>query len=254
MEGFFNNWDLCKFKSNLGEQATRFSHHGMWEFMSATSLKYPFKPSKLADDFEGFIHVITYCGLQFHCHSMTAEEYGNWRLPGFRVCWVLGPKNLITTLLQSGSFLDGCANHPLQLAAIPFLEPEHVHDKKVALQKHFKHKRDHVLKCLARIGLKLNLEHLPTHLKNGVTFFEELLKEKCIGVPGIFFDINPSRRRNLFSSPCHHFIRLSFGSPIEVLNMGVDAMARVLKRAKKEGMHVFGHSCKKSLGGSGNHV
>ncbi|KAI0693119.1 pyridoxal phosphate-dependent transferase, partial [Cytidiella melzeri] len=164
------------------------------------------------------------------------------------------------------SFLDGGANHHLQLAAIPFLEPEHVHNEKVALQKHFKHKRDHVLKRLARLGLKvsvppqatfyiwLNLEHLPTHLNNGVTFFEELLKEKCIGVPGIFFDINPLHRRNLFSLPCHHFIRLSFGPPIEVLNMGVDTIVRVLKRAKKEGMHTFGHSYKKSLGGSGDHV
>ncbi|KAI0690797.1 hypothetical protein BC835DRAFT_1521480 [Cytidiella melzeri] len=75
VEGILNDWDLCKFKSDLGEQATQCSHPGTWEFMSATSLKYPFKPSELADDLEGFIHVITYCGLQFHCHSMTAKEY-----------------------------------------------------------------------------------------------------------------------------------------------------------------------------------
>lgn len=40
------------------------------------------------------------------------DNVQNWRLPGFRVCWVLGPKNLITALSQSGSFLDGGANHP----------------------------------------------------------------------------------------------------------------------------------------------
>lgn len=85
------------------------------------------------------------------------------------------------------------------------------------------------------------------------TFFEELLKEKCIVIPGIFFDINPSHRRNLFSSPCHHFVRLSFGPPIESLDMGIDAMARVLKRAKKD-LHSMGHSYKKSLdGGSSLH-
>ncbi|KAI0345290.1 aminotransferase [Trametopsis cervina] len=187
----------------------------------------------------------------------------NWRLPGWRVCWVLGPKNLITALSQSGSFLDGGANHPLQLAAIPLLDPQHVRAEKLALQKHFKHKRDHVLKRLARLGLKvavppqatfyvwLNLEHLPSPLNNGLTFFEELLKEKCIVIPGIFFDINPSHRRNLFSSPCHHFVRLSFGPPIESLDKGIDAIARVLKRAKKEGLHAFGHSYKKSMDGSG---
>ncbi|TBU65499.1 aminotransferase [Dichomitus squalens] len=186
----------------------------------------------------------------------------NWRLPGWRVCWVLGPKNLITALSQSGSFLDGGANHPLQLAAVPLLDPQRVHEEKIALQKHFKAKRDHVLKRLDELGLHvavppvatfyiwLNLERLPAPLNNGLTFFEELLKEKTIVIPGIFFDINPAHRRNLFHSPCHHFVRLSFGPPLEDLDKGLDAIARVLKKAKKEGGHAFGHSYKKSVDGS----
>ncbi|KAI0690796.1 hypothetical protein BC835DRAFT_1417547 [Cytidiella melzeri] len=75
-KGILNDWDLCKYKSDLKEQATQYSRSGTWAFMSATSLKYPFKPSELADDLEGFIHVITYCGLQFHHHSLTAKGYG----------------------------------------------------------------------------------------------------------------------------------------------------------------------------------
>ncbi|KAJ3530042.1 hypothetical protein NM688_g7768 [Phlebia brevispora] len=78
-------------------------------------------------------------------------------------------------------------------------------------------------------------------------FFEELLKEKCIVIPGIFFDINPAHRSNLLSSTCHSYVRLSFGPPIEELDQGIDAIARVLNRAKKEGMQVFGHNYKKSL-------
>ena len=166
----------------------------------------------------------------------------------------------------------------LQLAAIPLLDPQHVHQEKVrpsiatssppiltrfslqiALQKHFKMKRDHVLKRLAKIGLKveipptstfyiwLNLERLPPPLNNGLTFFEELLKEQTIVIPGIFFDVNPSHRRNLFNSPCHHFVRLSFGPPMADLDKGLDAMDRVLHRAKREGMKGIGHSYRKSL-------
>jgi hypothetical protein len=30
-----------------------------------------------------------------------------------------------------------------------------------------------------------------------------------IVVPAIFFDINPGRRRDLLSSPYHHYVRLS---------------------------------------------
>ena len=93
-------------------------------------------------------------------------------------------------------------------------------------------KRDHVLERLKAIGLEvimppvatfyiwLNLEKLPDPINNGLTFFEELLKEKTIVIPGIFFDVNPAHRRNLFNSPCHHFVRLSFGPPLEDLNKG----------------------------------
>ncbi|PVF95854.1 PLP-dependent transferase [Serendipita vermifera] len=182
----------------------------------------------------------------------------NWRLPGWRVCWVLGPKNVISALSQSGSFLDGGANHPLQIAALPLLSAEHIKQEKIALQVHFKKKRDHVLERLAKLGLKvvtiphatfyiwLDLEGLPDPLNNGLTFFEELLKEKTIVVPGIFFDINPSHRRDLFRSPCHHFVRLSFGPPLKDLDMGLDAIEKVLKRAKKEGHKALGHGYKKS--------
>jgi len=168
----------------------------------------------------------------------------NFRLPGWRVCWVIGPKNLVSALSQSGSFLDGGANHPLQLAAIPLLEPKRCAEEKVALQKHFKKKRDFVLEKLKEMGLEvkippqatfyiwLDLSSLPEPLCNGLTFFEELLKFKTIVIPGIFFDINPSHRRNLFHSPCHNFVRLSFGPPLKDLEMGLEAMKLVLEKAR----------------------
>ena len=39
---------------------------------------------------------------------------------------------------------------------------------------------------------------------------------------------SPSHRRNLFNSPCHHFVRISFGPPLEDLDKGLDAFERVL--------------------------
>jgi len=178
----------------------------------------------------------------------------NFRLPGWRTCWVIGPKNLISALSQSGSFLDGGANHPLQIAALPLLEPSRARQEKIALQKHFHAKRNHVLKRLEEMGLPvkippvatfyiwLDLSDLPNPLNNGLTFFEELLKEKTIVVPGIFFEINPAHRRDLFSSPCHHFVRISFGPPLADLDKGLDAIEKVLKRASHEGLSSFGHS------------
>lgn len=119
---------------------------------------------------------------------------------------MLGPKHLISAISQSGSFLDGGANHPLQVAAIPLLDPVRVKQDKIALQKCFKAKRDYMLDRLEMMGLPvtvppqatfyiwLDLSHLEAPLNEGLTFFEELLKEKAICVPGIFFDVNPRNR------------------------------------------------------------
>lgn len=91
---------------------------------------------------------------------------------------------------SAGSFLEGGANHPLQLAAVPLLEPERYRKEAAALQKHFRIKRDFVLKRLKEIGLEvrvepqatfyiwLDLKDLPSSINAGLTFFEECLKEK----------------------------------------------------------------------------
>jgi hypothetical protein len=60
----------------------------------------------------------------------------------------------------------------------------------------------------------LNLGALPEGINDGLNFFQACLKEKVIVVPGIFFDLNPSKRRDLFDSPCHHFVRVSYGPKV----------------------------------------
>lgn len=76
----------------------------------------------------------------------------------------------------------------------------------------------------------LNLEGLPGPIADGLNFFQACLEEKVIVVPGIFFDLNPSRRRDLFDSPCHHFVRFSYGPKLEVLEMGLDGIERVVRK------------------------
>ncbi|KAJ3062396.1 hypothetical protein HDU98_001738 [Podochytrium sp. JEL0797] len=166
----------------------------------------------------------------------------NFRLPGWRICWILGPKEYISSMASSGSFLEGGANHPLQQAAIPLLEPERAHADAVALQKHFTLKRNYVLDRLAGMGLAvtcppkatfyiwLDVGALPEPYCNGLTFFEALLDEKVICVPGIFFDINPGKRRDLAQSPYQSFVRLSFGPPVHELEVGLNGLERLLKR------------------------
>lgn len=164
------------------------------------------------------------------------------RLPGWRVAWILGPKEFIKAIGSCGSYLDGGANVPFQEAAIPMLEPDKVSQEMKALQKHFKSKRDYVLGRLKKIGFKikhvpdstfyiwLDLSGLPAEINDGLNFFQKCLEEKVIVVPGIFFDLNPSKRRDLFDSPCHHYVRLSYGPKSEHLRTGLDGIERIVKR------------------------
>jgi aspartate/methionine/tyrosine aminotransferase len=80
--------------------------------------------------------------------------------------------------------------------------------------------------------LWLDLEGLPPAISDGLNFFQACLEEKVIVVPGIFFDLNPSKRRDLFDSPCHHFVRFSYGPKMDTLKMGLDGIERVVKRFK----------------------
>ncbi|KAF2753976.1 class I/II aminotransferas-like protein [Pseudovirgaria hyperparasitica] len=165
-----------------------------------------------------------------------------FRLPGWRVAWVIGPKEFIKAIGSCGSYLDGGCNVPFQEAAIPMLEPHKVRHEMRALQTHFKTKRDYVVGRLEAMGfslgycpnstfyLWLDLSELPIEINDGLNFFQALLAEKTIVVPGIFFDLNPSKRRDLFDSPCHHFVRISYGPRMDNLVKGMDAIERVLKK------------------------
>ena len=122
------------------------------------------------------------------------------------------------------------------------LSPPLVQKEMVALQHHFRAKRDYVVNRLRTMGfvirhvpdstfyLWLNLEGLPDQISDGLNFFHACLEEKVIVVPGIFFDLNPARRRDLFDSPCHHFVRFSYGPKMDVLKMGCDGIERVINK------------------------
>lgn len=78
-----------------------------------------------------------------------------FRLPGWRIAWVIGPKEFIKAIGSCGSYLDGGANVPFQEAAIPMLEPDKVLKEMKALQHHFRDKRDFVISRLREIGFEI---------------------------------------------------------------------------------------------------
>jgi aspartate/methionine/tyrosine aminotransferase len=167
----------------------------------------------------------------------------NWRYPGWRISWTLGPKVVIEAIASAGSFLDGGANHPFQNAALPLLDPKNAEAETLAIQKHFGRKREMVLARLKKLKIGVdatpsgafyvwaNLAKLPAPLDDGMNFFRECLKEKTIVVPGVFFDVNPGNRRA--TARYKNYCRISFGPEIEKLELGLNAFERVIAKFKK---------------------
>jgi aspartate/methionine/tyrosine aminotransferase len=164
----------------------------------------------------------------------------NWRYPGWRISWTLGPRSVIETIASAGSFLDGGANHPFQTAAAALLDPKVVMQETAAIQSHFRAKRDLVINRLEAMGIAIesrpsgsfyvwaNLANLPPPLNDGMKFFKEALKEKVIFVPGVFFDVNPGNRRS--HGRYENYCRISFGPELARLEVGLDGLERVVKK------------------------
>lgn len=142
-----------------------------------------------------------------------------FRLPGWRVAWIVGPKEFIKAIGSCGSYLDGGTNVPFQEAAIPMLEPTKVLNEMKALQTHFRNKRDYVLGRLKDLGFKiknvpdstfyiwLDLSDLPAGINDGLNFFQKCLEQKVIGKDkSVTRETTSNMESVLFSRP-GHFLR-----------------------------------------------
>ncbi|QYT01318.1 Aminotran_1_2 domain-containing protein [Trichoderma simmonsii] len=78
-----------------------------------------------------------------------------FRLPGWRIAWIIGPKEYISAIGSCGSYLDGGAVHALQEAAVPMLEPATVQNEMIHLQRHFRDKRDYTVRRLREMGFSI---------------------------------------------------------------------------------------------------
>lgn len=165
----------------------------------------------------------------------------NWRYPGWRVAWTIGPRDVIEKLSSAGSFLDGGGNRPMQRAAVPLLSDEHTLAEVAAIQRTFRDKRAMMLDRLTSMGIRVespptatfyvwgNVSGLPEGIDDGMSFFQAALEERCICVPGEFFDVNPGQRRGRSSRFKNH-VRFSFGPNKASLEAGLDRLEAMIAR------------------------
>lgn len=168
----------------------------------------------------------------------------NWRYPGWRVTWTIGPKSVIESVASAGSFLDGGGSKPMQRAAIALMDYDHVKAETNALHTVFARKRRMMIDRLHKMGITIDAEpegtfyvwgsvaELPKGLNDGPSFFRAALNEKVITVPGEFFDVNPGKRRGGRPSRFRHYIRFSFGPSEDVLSKALDRLERMIAAAR----------------------
>jgi aspartate/methionine/tyrosine aminotransferase len=152
---------------------------------------------------------------------------------------------VIEAVTSAGSFLDGGGSRPLQRAAVPLLHPDVVEAETRAIHEAFRIKRAWFLQRLGEIGVELdrppegtfyawgNLSRLPPPLDDGMVLFERALDERVITVPGVFFDVNPGKRRGPHASRFRGHTRFSFGPPREVLELACDRLAAIVAAARR---------------------
>lgn len=171
----------------------------------------------------------------------------NWRYPGLRLSWTVGPKAVIERVSSAGSFLDGGAPHAIQRAALSLVEPSLADREAAAIQAAFAQKRELMLDRLAAIGIGVagsddggpegafycfaDLRNLPEPLHDGMSFFRRALERQVITVPGVFFDVDPGKRRDHIASRLSGFVRLSFGPEREQVEAGLDRIAELVRSA-----------------------
>ncbi len=164
----------------------------------------------------------------------------NWRYPGWRCTWIVGPRAVIDAVSSTGSFLDGGGSKPLQRSAVPLLAPDVVRAETAAIRTAFLRKKQVLKSGLEAAGMRLDLDPdgtfycwadvsaLPAGLNDGMSFFKAAVKEKVICVPGEFFDINPGKRRSGRPSRFRQYVRFSYGPEESSVAEGVARIQRLV--------------------------
>jgi N-succinyldiaminopimelate aminotransferase len=173
----------------------------------------------------------------------------NWRYPGWRITWTVGPKSVIESVASAGSFLDGGGAKPLQRAAISLLDDRHTDAEDAAIAYAFLSKRRLLIERLKSLGVRIELEpqgtfyvwgdlsELPGSLNDGMRFFRAALEHKVIIVPGEFFDVNPGKRRGSHRSRFRRHARFSFGPSHSTIDRACSRLQSMLCDAANHSRH-----------------
>lgn len=167
----------------------------------------------------------------------------NFRCPGLRLGWAVGPADVIRAMTASGNYTDGGAPVVIQRAALEMLSAARADRESAAIRRAFREKRDLVLARLRELNIAplsepegafyafASLATLPPPLNDGWEFAQRALEARVIVVPGASFDLALSYDPQL-QPDLNRFVRISFGPTINIVRAGLDRLAMLIRDSK----------------------
>jgi aspartate/methionine/tyrosine aminotransferase len=164
----------------------------------------------------------------------------NFRYPGWRLSWAVGPSSVIENLERAATGLDGGPSLPAQRLAIKALDPERADEETTAVRRLFAKKRNIMLEGLETIGIRCerpplgtfyvwaDLSGLPKPLNDAEGFFKAALERKVVTIPGRFFDVNPGKTHPPMKK-LKKWVRFSFGLSEDKISTGLDRLGEIIE-------------------------
>jgi aspartate/methionine/tyrosine aminotransferase len=165
----------------------------------------------------------------------------NYRYPGWRVGWIVGPSAIIEQVARAASSIDGGPPATVQRAALEVLKPARADQETHALRVAFARKRRLMLDVLTNLGVRMphhprgtfyiwgDISALPAPYNDAETLFRAALDRKVMLVPGRCFNVNPGGQRATDPS-YEHWVRFSFGPPEQNVKLGLSRLQELLGR------------------------
>ncbi len=165
----------------------------------------------------------------------------NFRYPGWRVGWIVGPSEIIEQVARAASSIDGGPPATVQRAALEVLAPSRADQETQALRTTFARKRGLMLDVLTKLGVRVphqprgtfyvwgDISGLRAPYNDAETLFRAALERKVMVVPGRFFDVNPGGRRAPDPS-YEQWVRFSFGPPERNMQLGLSRLQELLSQ------------------------
>jgi aspartate/methionine/tyrosine aminotransferase len=166
----------------------------------------------------------------------------NFRYPGWRLNWVVGPSSVIQNIGRAATGFDGGPSLPAQRLAIKALDPERSDEETIAVRRLFARKRNVMLEGLEAMGVRCehapggtfyvwgDISGLPKPLNDADAFFKAGVARKVVTVPGRFFDVNPGGTHPPMKG-LKNWVRFSFGPSEDKITTGLERLAEIIENA-----------------------